>query len=86
MGSALRTLAAAWHMSPEAISAIIDGTRHAPPPLSESELAGLDRELANDAPPHTKGDYPEWLQPEFERAFSCKPGQPMVAEKRCRVW
>jgi putative endopeptidase len=24
--------------------------------------------------------------PEFERAFSCKPGQPMVAEKRCRVW
>jgi putative endopeptidase len=24
--------------------------------------------------------------PEFERAFSCKPGQPMVAGKRCRVW
>jgi putative endopeptidase len=24
--------------------------------------------------------------PEFERAFSCKPGQPMVAAKRCRVW
>ena len=24
--------------------------------------------------------------PEFEKAFSCKPGQPMVAEKRCRVW
>lgn len=24
--------------------------------------------------------------PEFERAFACKPGQPMVAEKRCRVW
>ena len=29
----LRTLAASWHMSPEAIAAIIDGTRHAPPPL-----------------------------------------------------
>jgi endothelin-converting enzyme/putative endopeptidase len=24
--------------------------------------------------------------PEFERAFACKAGQPMVAEKRCRVW
>ena len=24
--------------------------------------------------------------PEFERAFSCKPGSPMVSEKRCRVW
>jgi endothelin-converting enzyme/putative endopeptidase len=24
--------------------------------------------------------------PEFERAFSCKPGQPMAPVKRCRVW
>ena len=24
--------------------------------------------------------------PEFEKAFSCKQGQPMVAVKRCRVW
>jgi putative endopeptidase len=24
--------------------------------------------------------------PEFERAFSCKAGQPMVSENRCRVW
>jgi len=24
--------------------------------------------------------------PEFQKAFSCKAGQPMVAEKRCRVW
>jgi putative endopeptidase len=24
--------------------------------------------------------------PEFQRAFSCKAGQPMVAENRCRVW
>ncbi len=24
--------------------------------------------------------------PEFEKAFSCKPGQPMVAAKRCLVW
>jgi endothelin-converting enzyme/putative endopeptidase len=24
--------------------------------------------------------------PEFERAFSCRPGQPMAPEARCRVW
>ena len=24
--------------------------------------------------------------PEFERAFSCKAGQPMVSAKRCKVW
>ena len=24
--------------------------------------------------------------PEFERAFSCKAGAPMVRENRCRVW
>jgi endothelin-converting enzyme/putative endopeptidase len=24
--------------------------------------------------------------PEFARAFSCKPGQPMVREKPCKVW
>ena len=24
--------------------------------------------------------------PEFEKAFSCKPGQPMVSEKRCKIW
>jgi len=65
----LRTLAASWHMSPEAVAAIIDGTRHAPPPLTDEERAGLERELPEDAAPHIKGDYPEWLQPEFARAF-----------------
>ena len=24
--------------------------------------------------------------PEFQQAFSCKPGQPMVPQRRCRVW
>jgi putative endopeptidase len=24
--------------------------------------------------------------PEFQQAFACNPGQPMVAERRCRVW
>jgi len=24
--------------------------------------------------------------PEFQKAFSCKPGQPMVSANACRVW
>ncbi len=40
--------------------------------------------------PHSPGKYRVnglmVNMPEFEKAFSCKPGQPMVAEKRCRVW
>jgi 16S rRNA (cytosine967-C5)-methyltransferase len=71
----LRTLAASWHMSPEAIAAIIDGTRHAPPPLTGAERAGLERDLPGDAPPHIEGDFPDWLQSEFERAFGVRAAE-----------
>ena len=40
--------------------------------------------------PHSPGKYringTVVNMPEFEKAFSCKPGQPMVRENRCRVW
>lgn len=40
--------------------------------------------------PHSPGKYRVnglmVNMPEFEKAFSCKPGSPMVAAKRCRVW
>ena len=40
--------------------------------------------------PHSPGKYRVnglvVNMPEFESAFSCRKGQPMVAEKRCRVW
>ena len=40
--------------------------------------------------PHSPGKYRVdgvvVNMPEFEKAFSCKPGQPMAAVKRCRVW
>jgi 16S rRNA (cytosine967-C5)-methyltransferase len=65
----LRTLVTSWQMTPEQVAALADGSRHAPEPLSEVELAGLGRELPVDAPAHVKGDYPEWLASEFERAF-----------------
>jgi len=40
--------------------------------------------------PHSPGRYrvngPLLNMPEFETAFACKAGQPMVRENRCRVW
>jgi 16S rRNA (cytosine967-C5)-methyltransferase len=66
---ALRTLVQSWKETPEAVAALADGGRHALPPLSAAELAGLGREVPSDAPAHVRGDYPEWLAPEFERVF-----------------
>jgi 16S rRNA (cytosine967-C5)-methyltransferase len=65
----LRTLASHWGLGPEGVSVLADGGRFAPAPLSPAELEGLRRELPADAPAHIRGDYPEWLAPEFERAF-----------------
>ena len=78
----LRTLAASWHMSPEAVSAIIDGTRHAPPPLTDAERDSLERDLPDDAPPPIKGDYPDWLGPEFARAFGDRAAEEGAALAR----
>ncbi|MGH9523086.1 MAG: M13-type metalloendopeptidase, partial [Terriglobales bacterium] len=40
--------------------------------------------------PHSPGKYRVnglvVNMPEFQKAFSCKTGQPMVKENRCRVW
>ncbi len=40
--------------------------------------------------PHSPGKYRVnglvVNMPEFEKAFSCKPGQPMVSAKRCKIW
>jgi putative endopeptidase len=40
--------------------------------------------------PHSPGRYrvngPVVNMPEFQKAFSCKAGQPMAKENRCRIW
>ena len=40
--------------------------------------------------PHSPGKYRVnglvVNMPEFEKAFSCKPGEPMVSAKRCKIW
>jgi 16S rRNA (cytosine967-C5)-methyltransferase len=65
-------LAAAAHalgLSPEAVAASADGSPHAVAALTEAEQAGLARELPADAPAAVRGDFPDWLEPSFERAF-----------------
>jgi 16S rRNA (cytosine967-C5)-methyltransferase len=68
----LRTLVAQWQMTPEQVANLADGSRHAPKPLSEAELAGLKAEIPATVPAHVRGDFPEWLEGEFDRAFGAR--------------
>lgn len=52
----------------EAIAKLADGSRFAPEALSDDECARLEIDLT-DVPPHVAGDYPEWLDAAFARAF-----------------
>jgi 16S rRNA (cytosine967-C5)-methyltransferase len=65
LGAAGRALG----LSTEAIVAAADGSPHAPEPLSDDEVAGLARDVPEDAPEWARGDYPEWLAPSLTRAF-----------------
>lgn len=71
----LRTLVQSWKETPAAVAALADDSRHAPPPLSAAELAGLARAISPGAPAFIRGDYPQWLEPEFERAFGARAGK-----------
>ncbi len=52
-----------------AIEKLADGARFAPEALSEEERHELDTATLKGAPPHVLGDYPEWLEPYFAKAF-----------------
>jgi 16S rRNA (cytosine967-C5)-methyltransferase len=71
----LRTLVTSWSKTPREVAGLADGSRHAPEPLSDAELAGLEREVPANAPAHIRGDYPEWLQPLLERAFGARAAE-----------
>jgi 16S rRNA (cytosine967-C5)-methyltransferase len=70
----LRTLVTSWGMTSGEVAALCDGSRFAPEPLTDAELAGLERAIPTDAPPHITGDFPKWLGPEFDRAFGARVG------------
>ncbi len=55
-------------VEPSAIAGMCTGEDHTPTPLEAREAEGLDAPPSG-APPHVAADVPEWLWPEFERAF-----------------
>ncbi len=72
---ALRTLVTMWGLSPDAVSALCDGSRFAPAPLHETEREALARGLSEDAPPAVRGDYPAWLDPSFAAVFGSQAAE-----------
>ncbi|HEX6000039.1 MAG TPA: RsmB/NOP family class I SAM-dependent RNA methyltransferase [Hyphomicrobiaceae bacterium] len=52
-----------------AVIASADGSPHAIEALTEAEQAGLQRQLPPDAPASVRGDFPDWLEASFARAF-----------------
>ncbi|MBB4196248.1 MFS transporter [Rhodoblastus sphagnicola] len=65
-------------MTNEEIESHFSGVGHAPAPLSDEERANLFARDLSGAPDWVLGDYPEWLEPHFARAF----GADAVAEGR----
>jgi len=53
----------------ETISALSNGARFAPEPLSDAEHARLRARSLEGAPPHVRGDYPEWLDDKLAASF-----------------
>src|SRR6516164_6702717 len=52
-----------------AIATLCDGSRYAPAPLNETEIAALAVDSLAGAAAHVEGDYPEWLDPHLQRVF-----------------
>jgi 16S rRNA (cytosine967-C5)-methyltransferase len=53
----------------DAIARLASGERYAPEALSDEERARLDAADLASAPPYVAGDYPDWLDAHFDRAF-----------------
>src|SRR5262249_37861010 len=53
----------------ETIGRLADGSKYAPEKLSDHERRCLEAHEIESAPPYIAGDYPQWLDAHFERAF-----------------
>jgi len=60
----------------ETVAALCDGSRFAPPPLTEAERQAFATRSLADAPAPVAGDYPDWLDAHFAEVF----GDERVAE------
>ncbi|HWA00105.1 MAG TPA: RsmB/NOP family class I SAM-dependent RNA methyltransferase [Caulobacterales bacterium] len=56
-------------VEPDALEASFVDDPHAPEPLSENERIALRTATLDEAPPWVRGDYPQWLDEAFARAF-----------------
>ena len=56
-------------MDAAAVSALCDGSRFAPSPLTDAERAALGSRSVENAPAPVAGDYPEWLDPHLANVF-----------------
>lgn len=63
----------------ETISALANGGRFAPEPLSDEEHARLRARNLDGAPPHVLGDYPEWLHEKLAATFGDERAEEGVA-------
>lgn len=59
----------AFGVCADEVSSLADGQGHSLPALTDEELAGLSRDLPEGIAAHISGDFPEWLNASFERAF-----------------
>ncbi|MBB2751341.1 UNVERIFIED_ORG: 16S rRNA (cytosine967-C5)-methyltransferase [Rhizobium aethiopicum] len=58
-----------WGFTPDSLAAELADDKFAPAPLSADAADAFASRLLDDAPPHIRGDIPEWVQPSFEQAF-----------------
>jgi 16S rRNA (cytosine967-C5)-methyltransferase len=65
----LGALKVARGLAVDAIAGLANGTRYAPPQLTDAERERLTRATLEGAPPHVAGDYPEWLDPHLAQTF-----------------
>lgn len=54
------------------IGAMLTGADHTPEPLTADEQHRLEAASLDGAPAHVAGNFPEWLQPSFERMFGAR--------------
>jgi 16S rRNA (cytosine967-C5)-methyltransferase len=53
----------------DAVMQLASGVGHSPPPLTDAERARFAAADMAAAPPHVRGDYPEWLDPYLARVL-----------------
>jgi 16S rRNA (cytosine967-C5)-methyltransferase len=79
---ALAAAPQALGLPPAAVMASADGSAYALEPLSEAERAGLVGAPAPDTPIPVLGDFPDWLEPSFRRAFGAAAAEEGAALAR----